>query len=92
MDLFEDAVEDQDVEISEEEEEKRRSPKTPKSPIGEELPPRPFNLEETIPPTNEHRTLILCFDGTGDQFDDDVSTWSYPILSMSSCLPSGSVM
>ncbi|KAJ6479221.1 hypothetical protein C8R47DRAFT_1178465 [Mycena vitilis] len=30
------------------------------------------NLEETIPPTNDHRTLVLCFDGTGDQFDDDV--------------------
>ncbi|KAJ7457836.1 hypothetical protein FB451DRAFT_589308 [Mycena latifolia] len=28
-----------------------------------------FNLEQTIPPTNTHRTLVLCFDGTGDQFD-----------------------
>ncbi|KAF5313036.1 hypothetical protein D9619_002418 [Psilocybe cf. subviscida] len=27
----------------------------------------------TIPPTHSHRTLILCFDGTGDQFDDDNS-------------------
>ncbi|KAJ7631645.1 hypothetical protein DFH06DRAFT_1223719 [Mycena polygramma] len=31
------------------------------------------DLEETIPPTNDHRTLVLCFDGTGDQFDDDNS-------------------
>ncbi|KAJ7053865.1 hypothetical protein C8F01DRAFT_503659 [Mycena amicta] len=34
---------------------------------------RKLNLEETIPPENEHRTLVLCFDGTGDQFDDDNS-------------------
>ncbi|KAJ7133376.1 hypothetical protein C8R44DRAFT_23113 [Mycena epipterygia] len=26
-----------------------------------------------VPPTNEHRCLILCFDGTGDQFDADNS-------------------
>ncbi|KIY61728.1 hypothetical protein CYLTODRAFT_405329 [Cylindrobasidium torrendii FP15055 ss-10] len=26
-----------------------------------------------IPPTHEHRTLVLCFDGTGDQFDADNS-------------------
>ncbi|KAH9486042.1 hypothetical protein JR316_0000106 [Psilocybe cubensis] len=30
-------------------------------------------LEPTIPPTHKHRTVILCFDGTGDQFDDDNS-------------------
>jgi hypothetical protein len=24
-----------------------------------------------IPPTHEQRTLVLCFDGTGDQFDAD---------------------
>ncbi|PPR06254.1 hypothetical protein CVT24_000926 [Panaeolus cyanescens] len=29
--------------------------------------------EATIPPNHSHRTLILCFDGTGDQFDDDNS-------------------
>ncbi|KAF7307637.1 Zn(2)-C6 fungal-type domain-containing protein [Mycena indigotica] len=34
---------------------------------------RCVNLEETVPPTNDHRTLVLCFDGTGDQFDDDNS-------------------
>ncbi|KAJ4479368.1 hypothetical protein J3R30DRAFT_3883877, partial [Lentinula aciculospora] len=27
----------------------------------------------TIPPEHDHRTLILCFDGTGDQFDVDNS-------------------
>ncbi|KAF8873256.1 hypothetical protein CPB84DRAFT_1854095 [Gymnopilus junonius] len=29
--------------------------------------------EPTIPPNHKHRTLVLCFDGTGDQFDDDNS-------------------
>ncbi|KAJ3574362.1 hypothetical protein NP233_g1816 [Leucocoprinus birnbaumii] len=28
---------------------------------------------ESIPPDHKHRTLVLCFDGTGDQFDDDNS-------------------
>ncbi|KAJ7207516.1 hypothetical protein GGX14DRAFT_635358 [Mycena pura] len=32
-----------------------------------------YDLEKTVPPSNEHRTLVLCFDGTGDQFDDDNS-------------------
>ena len=33
------------------------------------------NLEAVIPPleAQENRTLILCFDGTGDQFDLDNS-------------------
>jgi uncharacterized protein (DUF2235 family) len=26
-----------------------------------------------VPPDNSHRCLILCFDGTGDQFDADNS-------------------
>jgi hypothetical protein len=26
-----------------------------------------------IPKEHTNRTLVLCFDGTGDQFDDDVS-------------------
>ena len=26
-----------------------------------------------VPPSHEARTLVLCFDGTGDQFDADVS-------------------
>ncbi|KAL0563061.1 hypothetical protein V5O48_019016, partial [Marasmius crinis-equi] len=31
--------------------------------------------EDVIPGPDEHRyrTLVLCFDGTGDQFDDDNS-------------------
>ncbi|KAJ7360956.1 hypothetical protein DFH08DRAFT_1074064 [Mycena albidolilacea] len=32
-----------------------------------------YNLEKIVPLTNDHRTLVLCFDGTGDQFDDDNS-------------------
>lgn len=27
----------------------------------------------TIPPTHKRRTLVLCFDGTGDEFDGDNS-------------------
>ncbi|KAJ3852000.1 hypothetical protein EV368DRAFT_74289 [Lentinula lateritia] len=30
-------------------------------------------LEDVIPKSHEHRTLVLCFDGTGDQFDEDNS-------------------
>ncbi|KIK60798.1 hypothetical protein GYMLUDRAFT_225554 [Collybiopsis luxurians FD-317 M1] len=33
----------------------------------------PASLEDVIPETHKHRTLVLCFDGTGDQFDDDNS-------------------
>lgn len=29
--------------------------------------------DDTIPPTHVFRTLVLCFDGTGDQFDSDVA-------------------
>ncbi|KAF8167168.1 hypothetical protein B0H34DRAFT_791932 [Crassisporium funariophilum] len=32
-----------------------------------------YSSEPTIPPNHSHRTLVLCFDGTGDQFDDDNS-------------------
>lgn len=28
--------------------------------------------DDVIPPVHTHRTLVLCFDGTGDQFDADV--------------------
>ncbi|KAJ7729083.1 hypothetical protein DFH07DRAFT_895750 [Mycena maculata] len=38
--------------------------------LGPNVPDFDFDLERTIPPTNSRRTLILCFDGTGDQFDD----------------------
>ncbi|KAK0243756.1 hypothetical protein EDD85DRAFT_171967 [Armillaria nabsnona] len=31
------------------------------------------SLEDLIPPTHSDRTLVLCFDGTGDQFDSDNS-------------------
>ena len=30
-------------------------------------------LPPVIPPTHQRRTLIVCFDGTGDQFDADNS-------------------
>ena len=33
----------------------------------------PHITDEVIPPGHGHRTLVLCFDGTGDQFDADVS-------------------
>ncbi|KAJ8085202.1 hypothetical protein AAF712_003504 [Marasmius tenuissimus] len=35
----------------------------------------PPSLDDVIPEPDEHRhrTLVLCFDGTGDQFDDDNS-------------------
>lgn len=28
--------------------------------------------ETVIPPSHPFRTLVVCYDGTGDQFDDDV--------------------
>ncbi|CAE6400754.1 unnamed protein product [Rhizoctonia solani] len=31
------------------------------------------SFPQVIPPTHESRTLVLCFDGTGDQFDQDNS-------------------
>ncbi|PBK58695.1 hypothetical protein ARMSODRAFT_923456 [Armillaria solidipes] len=31
------------------------------------------SLEDIIPPTHSDRTLVLCFDGTGDQFNSDNS-------------------
>ena len=51
-------------------------------PIDERKKPLPRRREETvdprqcppvIPPKHPNRTLILCFDGTGDQFDADNS-------------------
>ncbi|KAF9483556.1 hypothetical protein BDN70DRAFT_290759 [Pholiota conissans] len=32
-----------------------------------------LEMTKTIPPNNINRTLVLCFDGTGDQFDADNS-------------------
>ena len=26
-----------------------------------------FGLEDVVPPTHDHRTLVLCFDGTGEK-------------------------
>lgn len=47
---------------------------SPKSETFQEQLESPFaNLEETIPPVNRHRAIVLCFDGTGDQFDSDNS-------------------
>lgn len=31
-----------------------------------------YHMDEIIPPQHDNRTIILCFDGTGDQFDEDV--------------------
>ncbi|KZT27513.1 hypothetical protein NEOLEDRAFT_1130481 [Neolentinus lepideus HHB14362 ss-1] len=31
------------------------------------------NVCDVLPPIHDRRTLVLCFDGTGDQFDDDNS-------------------
>jgi hypothetical protein len=30
------------------------------------------DMDEIIPSKHSNRTIILCFDGTGDQFDEDV--------------------
>jgi len=29
--------------------------------------------DDVVPPKHKNRTLIVCFDGTGDKFDADVS-------------------
>ena len=34
--------------------------------------PKAQNEVEVIPTTHANRTLVLCFDGTGDKFDSDV--------------------
>jgi len=28
--------------------------------------------DNVVPPSHKNRTLIVCFDGTGDKFDSDV--------------------
>ncbi len=33
----------------------------------------PKDIPKTVPPKHEYRTLVLCLDGTGDQFDADNS-------------------
>ncbi|KAJ3968463.1 hypothetical protein EV361DRAFT_415700 [Lentinula raphanica] len=52
--------------------------KTTSSPRSRPRPLREHRVDSrlvlsTIPPEHEHRTLVLCFDGTGDQFDVDNS-------------------
>ena len=45
------------------------------SPQSDSLPSAVDNkhhLDEIIPPTHPNRTIVLCFDGTGDQFSEDV--------------------
>lgn len=32
------------------------------------------HLDEIIPKSHSRRTIVLCFDGTGDQFSTDVRT------------------
>jgi len=46
---------------------------SPTEPFQEELR-EPQWAENVVPPCHKHRTLVLCFDGTGDQFDGDVSS------------------
>ncbi|KAK7062837.1 hypothetical protein VNI00_000332 [Paramarasmius palmivorus] len=54
---------------------KSRSPFNTSKPLpirkAETLDPR--MVPPTIPPEHSNRTLVLCFDGTGDQFDSDNS-------------------
>jgi len=42
-------------------------------PVRRETPIDPRLCPPIIPPEHKNRTLIVCFDGTGDQFDSDNS-------------------
>ena len=42
------------------------------SPKGEKSSFKSDSLDDVLPPAHDYRTLVLCFDGTGDQFDADV--------------------
>jgi len=42
-------------------------------PTHREMTLDPRSTPATIPPKHPHRTLVVCFDGTGDQFDADNS-------------------
>src|SRR5882762_2599318 len=60
------------------------------SPTAVSSPPNSFgNFDEIIPHPDEvpHRNLVLCFDGTGDQFDADVSIFRLDLVGylMSHC-------
>lgn len=37
--------------------------------------------DDVVPPSHRNRTLIVCFDGTGDKFDADVSFFYCAIVS-----------
>ena len=37
--------------------------------------------DDVVPGNHKHRTLILCFDGTGDKFDADVNPAQLPVVS-----------
>ena len=53
---------------------------SPQSESSSSGPEDKYHLDEIIPPTHTHRTIVLCFDGTGDQFDEDVCTSSPPLF------------
>jgi hypothetical protein len=42
------------------------------SPLSDSSVENKYHLDEVIPPTHTNRTVVLCFDGTGDQFSEDV--------------------
>ncbi|KAG9308955.1 hypothetical protein JVU11DRAFT_11257 [Chiua virens] len=46
---------------------------SPDGQVSASAPQSPDATNEIIPPVHTHRTLVLCFDGTGDQFDTDNS-------------------
>ena len=49
-----------------------------------------YHMDEIIPTKHSNRTIILCFDGTGDQFDEDVRIIvrkQYSQLTLSPILP-----
>ena len=46
-------------------------PSDPASPLSSGVEDK-YHMDEIIPLRHTNRTIILCFDGTGDQFDDDV--------------------
>ena len=43
-----------------------------------EVKREPQWTDGVVPPSHKHRTLIVCFDGTGDKFDADVSPSGLP--------------
>lgn len=39
-----------------------------------------YHMDEIIPSKHSNRTIVLCFDGTGDQFDEDVRIFFFSLL------------